>query len=58
MDIWKSPSTRYRRDKKGIEYYLHQKCSKFTIIKIRKSCQYAGYIYSVVGLRLRGLRQD
>jgi len=25
MDIWKSPSTQFRLDEKGIEYHLHQK---------------------------------
>jgi len=44
--VWKTPSTRYRRDKTTLrvtEDHLHQKC-QFKIIKIRTGCQYVGYL--------------
>jgi len=43
-DMWKTPSTQYRRDKVALRTTC-MKNFKFKIIKIRKGCQYVGYLY-------------
>ena len=44
VDIWKSPSTQYRRDKVAVRTACI-KYIKFKIIKIQTGCHYVGYLY-------------
>jgi len=43
MDIWKSPSTQYRRDIVALRTTCIKNV-KFKIFKIRTGCQYVGYL--------------